>query len=269
MNRIEKLFGNKPFIIGCIHLDALPGSPGYAGSMETIRQKAVNEAKVYADKGVHALIVENFNDVPFYPGSLPPETVAAMAVLTKAVVENFSGPVGVNALRNDAASALAVAVAAEAQFIRVNVHTGAAVTDQGIIEGRAWHTLRLRNSLKSDMAILADVRVKHAAPLGNRPVEEEAADTWLRGKADGLIVTGSGTGKEADPEILQRVRKAVEAPVLVGSGITPENLHQFINHASGFIIGSWFKSDGKVLNPVDPARVEQFMKLYTSLTGRE
>lgn len=45
-----------------------------------------------------------------------------MAAVTREIVKTTCLPVGVNALRNDAGAAMAIATATEAQFIRVNVH---------------------------------------------------------------------------------------------------------------------------------------------------
>ncbi|HMM41600.1 MAG TPA: BtpA/SgcQ family protein [Thermomicrobiales bacterium] len=163
---------------------------------------------------------------------------------------------GINVLRNDAAAALAVAMATGADFIRVNVHTGAMVTDQGIISGRAAETLRLRREIGAEhVRILADVLVKHAAPLGPQPLEDAVADAVERGLADGAIVTGTATGAAAMPEDVRRAAAATAAPVYVGSGISAENAGQYVPPAAGVIVGSWLKADGIVANPVDAARV--------------
>jgi membrane complex biogenesis BtpA family protein len=260
-----KLFDNPKPIIGCIHLLALPGAPNYEGSMKKIMEAALMETEIYSQYNLDGLIVENFRDVPFYPSSLPSETIAAMAVVAKKITETFKGPVGINALRNDALTALSVAVAAGASFIRVNVHTGAAVTDQGVIEGKAWETLRLRKSLHADIKIFADVHVKHAAPLGNRSIELEAADAVERGLADALIVSGSGTGAATATKDLEQVKQSISAPVFIGSGTHPDNLSELFHLADGFIVGSYFKKDGITANLVDKQRVKHFMDVYHSL----
>ncbi|MCB2218803.1 MAG: BtpA/SgcQ family protein [Bacteroidetes bacterium] len=260
-----KLFDNHKPVIGCIHLLALPGAPKYEGSMEKILDAALMETEIYTQYHLDGLIVENFRDVPFYPTKLPPETIAAMAVIAKKITEIFNGPVGINALRNDASSALAVAVASGAHFIRVNVHTGAALTDQGTVEGKAFETLRLKKSLQADIKIFADVHVKHAAALGNRSIEQEATDAVERGLADALIVSGSGTGAATPIKDLERVKQSVQAPVFIGSGTHPGNLQELYNLADGFIVGSFFKKDGKANNLLDETRVKEFMDFYHSI----
>src|SRR5262249_37182848 len=157
---------------------------------------------------------------------------------------------GINVLRNDAEAALAVAVAAQADMIRVNVHTGARVTDQGLVEGRAHLTLRQRRALGADrIRLLCDVDVKHSAPLAARPLGEEAQDLVLRGLADAVLVTGSGTGHGVDRRDLETVLAAVRAPVLVASGVTPATLVD-VHAAHGVIVGSCLRADGRAGGPV-------------------
>ncbi len=166
-------------------------------------------------------------------------------------------PVGVNVLRNDVRAALGIAAAAEAAFVRVNVHVGAYVTDQGLIEGRAFETLRYRREIGAEgVAILADVRVKHASPLAPQPVQAEAEDCLKRGGADGLVVTGSATGAPVSAALLEEVAAAAgAAPVFIGSGLSPERAPQLAPLADGAIVGTWLKEGGDVKAPVDPERV--------------
>jgi len=167
---------------------------------------------------------------------------------------------GVNVLRNDGLSALAIAHAVGAAFIRVNVLCGARLTDQGIVEGIAPRLLRDRAWLGANARILADVDVKHSAPLASRPIEEEAEEILVRGLADGLIVSGAATGRPAGPAQLRAVRDvARDAPVLVGSGISAENVGEYLDSADGLIVGTWLKRDGNVYQPIDPARVKALM----------
>ncbi len=230
----------KPAVVGMIHLQPLPGSPGWTGDMKPVIAAALSDAEALVKGGVTAVMIENYHDVPFYPGAAPAETVAAMTVLVQAVKTSYPDLLlGVNVLRNDVDSALCIAVATGARFVRVNVHTGAALTDQGTIEGRAWHTLRRRRELGADVGILADVRVKHARPLVERPLEDEVRDLRLRGLADGVIVTGAATGAGAAPEEVAAVREALpDCPLLVGSGVTSANVAGFLPRADGFIVGS-------------------------------
>jgi membrane complex biogenesis BtpA family protein len=252
----------KKRIIAVIHLLPLPGSPLFDGDMNNVIRVATEEAVIYQQEGIDALIIENFRDAPFFKDQVPPETIAAMTVVVQKIKEVFSGDIGVNVLRNDAKAALGIATATGAAFIRVNVHIGAMLTDQGIIEGRAAETLRLKAALKSNVKIFSDVAVKHAAPLGERPIEDETKDVTLRGMADAVIVSGSRTGEGVDMEQLQRVKSASHRPVLIGSGITLDNISGYLSLADGFIVGSYFKTGGKADHFVDRQRVHDFVQYF-------
>jgi len=167
---------------------------------------------------------------------------------------------GVNALKNDARAALAVAAAAGGRFIRVNVHAGAVVADQGIVQTDAYHTLRDRRLLGAEVAIFADVGGKHAMPLVPVEIEQTARDLVHRGLADALVVSGRATGEATPIAEVKRVRGAVsDVPLLVGSGVTPETVAELLSVADGVIVGTAVKYQGDVRKPVDPARVEKLV----------
>lgn len=247
-------------LIGVVHLLPLPGSPRWQGNLEQLIEFAVNDADSYQRGGADAVCIENFGDVPFTKSSVAPETIAAMAAAGRAIRAAIKLPIGFNVLRNDARSALALSSACSGSFIRVNVHTGAMLTDQGIIEGDAHETLRYRARVCPGAEILADVHVKHAVTLGNWPLDMAARDTLERGLADALIVTGTGTGEATNLSDLETVRRACpNAKILLGSGVTAENVRTY-SQADGFIVGSSLKTEGKLANPVDPQRVVKLVK---------
>ena len=248
-------------LIGVVHLRPLPGSPLWRGDMESVIEFAVKDAREYEGGGADALFIENFGDVPFTKGSVAPETIAAMAVAGRAVREAVKVPVGFNVLRNDARAALALCAVCGGGFIRVNVHTGAMLTDQGLIEGNAYETLRYRQRVCPQVQVFADVHVKHAVPLGNSTIEDAARDTIERGLADALIVSGVGTGLAADVADVERVRRTAPASkVFVGSGVTVANVGDFLSASDGFIVGSSLKKGGEVSNPVDSERVAALVR---------
>ncbi len=258
-------------LLGMVHLEPLPGSPRWGGTMTAVVEAARRDARILRDAGFAGVIVENFGDAPFEPGALPPDTVAALTVCAGAVAEELAGAgmlLGVNALRNDAAAALGIAVAVGADLIRVNVHAGAMWTDQGLITGRAHDTLRRRRLLGAEVAILADVLVKHAEPPA--PVDPAAAARELVGRAlaDGLVVTGRATGSAVDFARLEAVAAAVPGtPVLVGSGVNAESLTQLVGCAGGAIVGTWLKVGGDVTAPVDPERARALVAARDQLRG--
>jgi hypothetical protein len=255
--------------VGVVHLPPLPGSPQYAG--QDFVDAAFRDARLLVEAGFDALIVENFGDAPFFKDAVPPETIAAMAVAVREVKEAVPKdiPVGVNVLRNDALAAMAIAAATGATFIRVNVHTGAAVTDQGIIEGRAAETLRRRAALRLPIAIFADVNVKHAAPIVHRPLALAVEDTVRRGLADVVIVTGPTTGRPPEIEDLARARGGLAgsfATLYAGSGVSADNVAEIAPHVDGVIVGTALKKDGVTSNPVDPLAARGFVKAWRAAT---
>jgi len=238
-----------PPVIGMLHLPALPGAPGFVGDLDQVVAAALSDLAALQSGGVRAAMVENFHDVPFWPGRVPPETVAAMAVGLRALRRAAPGLLlGVNVLRNDADAALALAATTGAAFIRINVHAGVMIADQGPLRGRAHLTLRRRRDLGiPTVGILADLRVKHAAPLVARDLAIEARDVRLRGLADALIVSGPATGEPADPSSLVTVRAALpECPLLLGSGVTALNLASYADAADGYIVGTSLKTADRV-----------------------
>jgi len=225
--------------------------------MGEVLDRARADADALVSGGMDGLLVENFLDAPFFAERVPADTVAAMARVVAAVAQGSRVPVGVNVLRNDARAALAVSVATGASFVRVNVHTGVMWTDQGPIQGRAADTLRHRSASQADVAILADIMVKHATPPPGLTPEQAAADTWTRGLADALVVTGSGTGQPTDLEELTRVRHgAPAAPILVGSGVSPDNVAAVLASADGAIVGTSLTREGRAGSGVELERVQ-------------
>lgn len=244
-------------LIGMVHLLPLPGSPRWGGSMARVVDGALADAGALVGGGIDALMVENFWDAPFTPGRVEASTVAAMSVAAVEVRRAFPGvPLGINVLRTDGRSALAVACAAGAAFVRINVHAGAVVADQGILQSDAYHTLRERRLLGADVRIYADVQPKHAVPLAPLPIEAEARDVVERGLADAVVVTGVATGQPAALADVERVRRAVpDAAILVGSGVDPDTVAGLLAVADGAVVGTCLKEGGDVRRPVDIARV--------------
>lgn len=248
-------------LIGMVHLAPLPGSPRWDGSMERAIGLALADARALLDGGMDAILVENYGDVPFSAGRVEPSTIAAMAVIVAALRAALPTiPLGVNVLKNDARAALAVACATGAQFMRVNVHAGAVVADQGLVQTEAYHTLRDRRMLGADVRLFADVQGKHAVPLAPVELEQEARDLVHRGLADALVVSGRATGEATALADVKRVRSAVASvPLLVGSGVTPDTVAELLSVADGVIVGTFVKRDGTVSNPVDPERVRRLV----------
>ena len=261
-------FGASKPVVGMVHLPPLPGAPRYdpERGRERLHEVARRDAERLAAGGVDAVMVENFGDAPFYPDDVPKHVVAELSSLARTVREAADLPVGVNVLRNDGAAAVAVAAAAGGAFVRVNVHVGARVTDQGILEGRAHETTRLRERIDAaGVRILADVDVKHSAPLADEAYEAESlAESTERGLADGIVVSGARTGRTtalADVEraVERRDDLGTDTPVLVGSGVTAGTVGEFLSVADGVVVGTALKEGGETTNPVSVGRVEELV----------
>jgi uncharacterized protein len=249
-------------IIGMVHVAPLPGAPLYGGSMRAIVDAALRDARALRDGGCDAIAFENFGDRPFFKECVPAETVAALTRVIAEVRNEIALPFGVNVLRNDASSAIAIAAATGAAFIRVNVHTGAMLTDQGIVEGRAAETLRKRAALAPEVLIFADHMVKHAMPMVSIDDVQAAKDLRHRGLADAIIISGVETGAEPDRETFVRLREALsDTPILIGSGLSESNAGTFAD-ADGAIVGTSIKVDGRVEAPVDADRVARLVAAF-------
>lgn len=257
---LSALFGTPRPVVGMVHLPPLPGAPSFDGDRAAVRRRARQDAEALEAGGADAVLVENFGDAPYYPEEVPAHVVASMTALVETVSRVIDLPVGVNVLRNDVASAISIAAATDATFVRANVHTGARVADQGLVQGRAHETLRLRDRLDADLAIIADVNSKHSAPLGETDLDDALVDTVERGQADGIVVTGSRTGRSVDSDELahivgRRDELALDVPVFVGSGVTAESISSLRGVADGVIVGTGIKEAGVTTNPVDTDRV--------------
>lgn len=254
------LFDTAKPVIGVIHLLPLPTSPRWGSSLKEVINRAEQEATALAAGGVQGIIVENFFDAPFTKDRVDPAVVSAMSLVVHRVKQMVGIPVGINVLRNDGHSAMAIASCVGAQFIRVNVLMGVMATDQGIIEGDAYKLLRYRRELGTDVKIFADVLVKHAQPISVPQISAAVHDTIHRGLADAVILSGWATGNPPTTEDLKEAKLACgNTPLFVGSGATWENVPQLMQYADGVIVSSSLKRNGQIQQAIDPIRVSRFV----------
>lgn len=245
-------------LIGMVHLGATPGTPSARQTPDDIVAQAVEEARVLADTGFDAVILENMHDAPYVHGdALGPEVVAMMARTLSAVRRAVALPVGVQILSGGNRHAMACAHACGGSFIRCENFVFAHVADEGLLErAEAGPLLRYRASIGAGaVPVYCDIKKKHAshAITGDIDLGEVAEAAAFFG-ADGLIVTGAATGKPTAPDDVRRVREACDLPVLVGSGVRPDSAAGLLAHADALIVGSWIKRDGSWKNAVDPDR---------------
>lgn len=268
---IDQIFGRPKALIGMIHCPPFPGSPRYRGeTLDQIYDACLRDAEGLIGNGLHGLIVENHGDVPFSkPDEIGPETPAFMAVVVDRIKREFGVPMGINVLANAPIPAFAVARATGAAFIRVNQWANAYVANEGFMEGRAAEAMRYRSALRGeDIKVFADSHVKHGSHsiTADRSVAELTRDLAFF-DVDAVIATGQRTGNSATIEEIEEVADATSLPVLVGSGVTQENIAQILTRASAVIVASSLKEGGVWWNPVDPARVRDFVNAATPALG--
>jgi uncharacterized protein len=254
-------------IIGCIHLLPLPGAPRYEGNMKAIVRMAMKEAALYERSGVSGILLENTHDVPYTRGYAAPETVAAMTAVASEVRAMTQLPIGIQILAGAAIESLAVAVASDLQFLRVEGFSFAHVADEGLIQSCAAALLRKRAELHAThIKVFADIKKKHAshAITADLSIGDTARAAQFM-QADGVIVTGKMTGEAPDEDELREVREATPTPVWIGSGMTEENLDLYAGLADCLVVGSAFKEGGRWMNMLDPARLDSFIRRYQEL----
>lgn len=260
---IHDIFGREKALIGMIHCPAFPGAPRYRGtSMDDIYDTCMRDAERLVQGGMHGLIVENHGDIPFSkPDDIGPETPAFMSVVTDRIKRAFGLPIGINVLANAPLPALATAVAGGADFIRVNQWANAYVANEGFMEGRAAEALRYRSLLRAErVRIFTDAHVKHGshAIVADRPIPELTRDLGFF-DSDCIIATGKRTGDSASMDEIDEIAGATHLPLLVGSGVTADNIVQILSRTNGVIVASSLKKGGVWWNPVEPERVRRFV----------
>lgn len=266
---IPALFGASRALLGVVHVRALPGTPAARDSVTAIVDHAVKEARLYAGAGFHGVVIENMHDRPYLKRRVGPEIVAAMTAVGREVRRAAALPLGVQILAGANREALAVAHACDAAFVRVEGFVFAHVADEGLIESDAGELLRYRRAIGADaVSVFTDVKKKHSAHAITADVDiaetARAAEFFL---ADGVVVSGRSTGLAADPDEVSAVAGAVSIPTLVGSGITPKNIHAYAD-ADAFIVGSALKRGGAWSAPIDPARLRALVKAFRRLPRR-
>jgi len=267
IREFRNLFGATKPIIGMVHLPPLPGAPLHKGeSIYEITAQAVKEAKLLEENGCTGIMMENFGDVPFWK-KVDPETVAYMTSIGKAIRDNITVPMGICVLQSDGRAGIGIAHAVSAQWVRIPYYTEVYVVDTGLMESIAAEVTRIRKVLGAeDVAIFADVHIKHGYPLAQRPIELAAIDAVERCLADAVVVTGIATGAKTSLDDVKRVKQALDdVPVLAGSGVGEDDIMDLLQWADGVIVGTSIKQGGITRNPVDPRKVE---KLCTTVYQR-
>ncbi len=265
-NTIQQVKGGK-WIIGMVHVDALPGTPMHSMSIQSIVNKSVDEALKLQDAGVDAILIENMHDVPYLKRNVGPEIVACMTAVAAELRKRIRLPIGIQILAGANKEALAVAQAAGLDFIRAEGFTFAHVADEGYMESCAGELLRYRKMIGAEnILIFTDVQKKHSSHSITADISmKEHVETACYFRSDGIIITGSSTGKEALIDDVKIASQNTSLPVIIGSGITTDNIENYWYFADAFIVGSGFKFEGKWENSISEERLKLFMNKVNEL----
>ncbi len=257
---IDEVFDvSRKIIIGVVHLPPLPGAPLFRGEFDRVLDIAIREAKTLERGGVDGIILENFGDIPFRAVVRNPLTISAFSVIAREVAREVSIPIGINFLRNSAVEAASIAYISGAKFIRVNAYVETVATDSGIIRPAAPRLIRFLRAYGIRLCILADIYVKHGKVIGIRNIADTVRDAVERGLASAIIITGKRTGAPPNPKALKEA-KSTGTHVFIGSGLSTENI-DLLRYADGAIIGTFFKKEGRIYNPIDENRVRRLVEL--------
>jgi membrane complex biogenesis BtpA family protein len=265
----RKLFHENKLLIGMIHVPALPGTPLNSISPKHIVDKCVYEASLYHKCDVDSIMIENMHDIPYLKKNVGPEIVSMMSIIAYEIrkILPLKTPLGIQILAGANKEAIAVAHSSQFNYIRAEGFVFSHVADEGIFESDAGELLRYRKQIGADtVKVFTDIKKKHSSNFitNDLSIAEMAknAEFFL---SDGIVVTGSSTGAEADIEEVISVRKQTNLPILIGSGITYDNIDKYYNYADGFIIGSYFKNKGNWKNDLDEMKIAEFVEKFKGL----
>ncbi len=258
------------FLAAMIAVLPLPGAPRYKENDDEVLEQALSDLGHYIKAGADAIVIENSHDLPYVKGPLNPGAFDLLSKIAREGRQRFAGPIGVQVLEADNETALRIACDAELDFLRVEGYVFAHIGGAGLIEGCAGRLIRKRTELGCEqIRVFADVKKKHCAHAltGDLDITDEIkqAEFFL---VDGVIVTGARTTEPPSTVELRRAKKAARVPVVIGSGMTAENVGKYFGLADGFIVGSTFRENGEYLGKLEPRRLERFMQKLRRLRER-
>lgn len=262
MQKFKSIFKKDHPVIGVVHVRALPGTPNHSLTSGQIIDEALKESAIYKKAGIDSIIIENMHDIPYLKGGVGHEVSALMALIGYLIKKETQLPIGIQILAAANREALAVARASSLDYIRAEGFVYAHVADEGLIESQAGDILRYRKQIDAEsVAVFTDIKKKHSSHAITDDVSlldtAKAAQFFL---SDGVVVTGSHTGVSASVEELETLKQSLDFPVLVGSGITLDNVSNYLPICDAMIVGSHFKEGGHWENELNYDRVAKFME---------
>jgi hypothetical protein len=256
-------------LIAMIHVDALPGTPGNIKSPKEIISSALNEAHIYKEEGIDCVAIENMHDVPYLNRNIGPEITSMMAITGNEIKIKLELECGIQILAGANKEALACAHSAGLDFIRTEGFIFAHIADEGMMNSDAGELMRYRKNIGAEnVSVFTDIKKKHSSHsiTSDTSISEtaKAAQFFL---SDGVIVSGVGTGQPADLEDVKSVKDVVEIPVIIGSGLTDNNISKYYAFADAFIVGSFLKENGAWSGKIDKGRVQSIVKNFMRLSA--
>lgn len=262
----SKVFEKSKPLIGTLQLLPLPGSVGWKGKIHQVIARAEQEATALATGGVDGILVENTYDAPYTTGRMDPAGAIAMGLIIRRIMHFTNLPIGINVLRNDPETALAIAMNVNARFIRVGLLTGVALSETGLLEGKYRDLADYRNRLKVEgIAVYADVSLEKTVPLvsgnaGNpitlKTLARQALDV---GAADGLILTDNSL----EAQQIRDLSNSLDAPVFYDYPHQLNDVDDYIQAADGLFVSSALKKSSVVaqdlMPTVDLTKVEELV----------
>lgn len=267
INKFRACFNSEKVLIGMIHIEALPGTPKHKLEPKKIISNAITEAKIYEQAGIKSVIIENMHDIPYLKSAVGHEISTLMAIIGYEIKKQVNLKCGIQILAGANKEALAAAHSANLDFVRAEGFVFGHLADEGFIESQAAELLRYRKLIGAEnIMIFTDIKKKHSShAISNDTTVEEHAHAAQFFLSDGVIITGKSTGMQTDKQELIRVKQNCSLPIIVGSGINADNITDYFPLADGFIVGSYFKIDGKWQNPPDKERIKKLLEKIPEL----
>lgn len=268
MDILQRLFSVPKPVVAMVHFPALPGRPTYdtQGGLEAILARVRQDVRALQDAGVDGLLFCNEKDLP-YSFEVAAEIPATMAYVIGRVRDEVSVPFGVNILWDPVAT-VRLAAATGASFVR-EVFTGTYESDMGFWSPKGSEAFLLRRQLDCQhVAVFNNITPEFARSIAGRSVGERAKVAAFFG-ADALLISGQMAGASANPEFIREAKEAAPAiPVLANTGVSEANIDTLLSVADGAIVGTSFKADGYIWNPVDPERAQRLMEKARAIRAR-
>lgn len=261
MQWIKDIFGVEKPIIAMVHFDALPGDPYYQKDkgVDWVIEKANFDLQALQDGGVDAVMFSNEKSLP-YLTEVEPITTICMARIIGELKSTLKIPYGVNVLWDPIAS-IDLAVASGAAFVR-EIFTGVYSSDFGIWNTNCGKTIRHQRAIAGEnVKLFFNVVPEAASYLSPREITDIARSTVFNALPDALCVSGLIAGSETSKDLLGQVKAVVpDTPVFANTGVRLSNVKAQLEIADGAFVGTSFKEDGYIWNPVNQTRVIEFMK---------